>query len=221
MAFNHIAAKHKIFELARAHQFCDPISSRSLSEQSREEELSALLVLRSQLKYVNWHQVKLWDIQPDPAHNKDSNARASMSGVTVGSLFRGKICVVNEFPLMTTSKPQVQIWGDMKADIVLYESDHAIVLIENKVGASFTGCGDDPRYGQLARQARYLDSLDGKLERYLMLASGYDFFNKYWYSSELFRLIEYRKKKRLNKIKFKLLVWEQIICPEWQPPNGR
>lgn len=224
MTFNYIAAKRKIFELARAQQFYDPISLRPLSKKFQEEELSAILVMRSQLNRVDWRQVKLWDIEAQSLQNPDKNARARMSDETVGGLFRGRICVANEFPLMTTKLEEVQIWGDMRADVVLYESDRVIVLIESKFGAPFTGRGKHLEDGQLARQAKYLDSLGHIPDKYLMLVSGYEFFDSYWNSSDLFRLKEHRmkehrkKRKGADKIKFKLLVWEQIISPEWRPP---
>jgi hypothetical protein len=209
-------ARLKLFRFAQKNKFDDPVSRRPINDDSREEELSAVLALRSQMGLVKWNRVNFWDIVP--LNDVYRNARAKRTGKVVSSVFSEGCHMSTEYPLMTTKDKRTWIWGAMKADLVLFER-RKVALIENKIGPGMTGWGDDPKRGQLALQAKYLDSLGPKLDKYLVLISGYEFFNKFWFTGEMHKLIEHRKSKERETIKFRLLVWEQIISPDWQPPD--
>jgi hypothetical protein len=210
MTFTKTTAREGIFRLARESGFDDPVSHRPVTS---EVELSAVLALRSQMGLVKWDRVNFWAI--DSQNDADRNARAKRTNTVVASVFDGRH-VTTEYPLISTNDERTWFWHGMKADLLLLGRSR-VALIENKIGAKSTGQGDDPEDGQLARQAKYLDFLGPELDRYLILISGYEFFNAYWESTQMRALVERRKSNRPERIKFRLLVWEQVIDPDWSP----
>lgn len=205
--FNVNRARENLFNLAQEFGFTDPISNLGPVD---ENGLSCLLVLRHQHQpeTIDWAKVPLYDFA-SVSDGYDSAKAGAKTGYA--SFFRFATCVTAEYPLLNPTTSEGQTWGGMRSDVVLCNPGRFVALLENKIGASFTGWGGDPEKGQLALQARYLDSLTSFPDRYLIVISGKEFFDNCWYSSELYRLRERRAKNGKNAVDLRLLAWEDIF----------
>ena len=192
MAFKD-TVKKKLFNQIPEY-FNDPVTKLA---PANEVQMTSLLGLFHQRNLINWQDVNLY--KPD---NNLSDKKASDLLSTDGTLS----C---EWSMFAESDEQIQIWGQMSADLIyLSKTYDTIVLIENKIGSNFTSDGDDVDTGQLARQIKYLIK-SGIPNKYIILLSSSEFFKASWYSSELQATLKHLNKEKA--VQGYLLHWENIF----------
>lgn len=177
-------------------QFVDPVTGYPPELPKLEEQLSALLALFHQRGLIDWKRVNLYLPDKTP------------SGRMADELFTSGGTILCEYPLFAGSRQDTEKWGSMPADLLyISEDSHTIILIENKIGSKLREKGH-LEHGQLARQAKYL--LQSKMpERYLVLLSTQEFFDKGWYLRELQNTLAFEN--RSSMITGYLMQWEEVL----------
>lgn len=188
MSINKHAVKKKLFAA-----FTDRVTGYS---PQKEVELSAILAVLHQRREIRWNQV--------PLYTPSNEA----TGHYADSLLAKGGTISCEYPMISSSQREVNTWGAMTADLLYVSNDYqTIVLIENKIGSSFTSGDKDVETGQLARQIEYLNSTKVS-SPYLILLSSDDFFLAGWYFSELVATLQH--KTHCNRVQAYLMKWEDI-----------
>lgn len=72
------------------------------------------------------------------------------------SIISNGVFFISEYPLFYSNEQECAIWGEMKADIVYFDSNaDKVIIMENKIGSAI-GHGKDPKNSQFTRQLIYL-----------------------------------------------------------------
>ena len=179
--------------------FLDPLT---LSKPTRETELSGLL--------AHFHQVGAIDWSGVPLRDTDGNA----IGRPCSEVISSTDLVVCEYPLFCMSEDDSRIWGDMRADLLFISKQRSsVVLVENKIGSEFTGNGDNPEAGQLAKQAYFLIAVQERYKSFvdcaLVVLSAEGYVKRNWYGGGLRETLQVHK--RHEKVEGYQLCWEDIL----------
>jgi hypothetical protein len=188
------AAKKRLLKTLPS-RFVDPITGYP---PRGEVQLSGLLGLFHQLGRVAWNKVPL--LLPT----------GSPSGRMADELLANAV-VCGEYQLFWNSETENRVFGSMPADLIFLSPDvQKVVIVENKIGAGFSGAGGDPVKGQLAKQADFLCACRIP-ERFLVVLSGKEFFEKKppWYSNEVQRTLECNN--RAAQVNGYLMQWEDVF----------
>lgn len=173
--------------------FVDPVTMRY---PSSETQLSAVLCYYHLMGRVDWNSIRLYSMDN------------TFSGKTADEIISTSEPLCCEYPLFASTE-QVRIWGQMSADLLSYSKDkERVTLIENKIGSNFTSGGGDPCTGQLARQIEYLIQSNVK-DKNIVLLSAKQFFDKYWYSTELLNTLDHKDAREL--VAGHLIYWEEVF----------
>ena len=192
MAFKD-EAKKKLFE-SIPNEFVDPITKLP---PTSETQLSGLLCYFHLSNKIDWSKIKLYSVDN------------TFSGKTADQIIAKAKTLCCEYPLFASTKEQISIWGQMSADLLSYSKEEdRVTLIENKIGSNFTSGGGDPVTGQLARQIEYLIQSDVK-DKNIILLSSKQFFDKYWYSTELLKTLKH--KNAIEIVTGHLIYWEEVF----------
>lgn len=173
--------------------FVDPITGYP---PTNEVQISGLLGLFHQMGRVRWENVPLFLPTNQP------------SGIMADELFAGTL-MCGEYQLFWSTYNEMQVWGSMPADLICFSKNKQIVtMVENKIGAGFTGVQGDVAVGQLGRQLEFLQSCKFS-KRALVLLSTTELFNKGWYRNELAGALKHGdREKRVTGF---LMCWEGIL----------
>jgi hypothetical protein len=182
--------KEELFNEIRKHKDFQDILTNYYP--SNEEQLSAIFGVLFQNGKIDLEKINLY--------NPNQDGELTSSNAMLSNVVKNDYTLINEFPLFAEKKEEIEIWGGMKIDLAFFNDD-AIVLIENKIGSTFTYEGT-----QLERQLKFLDKLKNFKNKTLIVLSSKKFFNKKWYSSELDKFL-----KDFNKINGYLICWEDIF----------
>jgi hypothetical protein len=182
--------KEELFNEIRKHKDFQDILTNYYP--SNEEQLSAIFGVLFQNGKIDLEKINLY--------NPNQDGELTSSNAMLSNVVKNDYTLINEFPLFAEKKEEIEIWSGMKIDLAFFNDD-AIVLIENKIGSTFTYEGT-----QLKRQLKFLDKLKNFKNKTLIVLSSKKFFNKKWYSSELDKFL-----KDFNKINGYLICWEDIF----------
>lgn len=167
--------KAEIFGAARSSGFVDPFTGHV---PESERALSGLLAFYGQRDRIDWAKVTLFDAKSQEA--------VSMAA---DFLIEARGSYISEYLLMHSTTEELNLWGQMPADMMYLSSDGATaVLWENKVGSKI-GYGPTPNENQFARQLRYLQVLRNRgsaiRRTAFVLISGAAMLEANWYKGEL------------------------------------
>jgi len=162
-----------------------------------EDEFSSLLSIYHQLGKIEWKSIPLLRV-------KD----CSLANMNMASIFADEGVVSREWPLFIRNWDEGgNKWGEMKPDLIYISNDiQSVCFLENKFGDLRE---QPPKDGQLALYLDYLLELESP-NKYFILLSGKEFFDKGWYNSELHAAIEH-KSDRIN-ISSYLIMWEDVFA---------
>ena len=167
--------KTEIFDAARSSGFVDPFTGHV---PESERALSGLLAFYGQRDRIDWAKVTLVD-----ARSQES------ASIAADFLVEPRGSYISEYLLMHSTTEELNLWGQMPADMMYLSSDGATaVLWENKVGSNI-GYGPAPNENQFARQLRYLQALRNRgsaiRRTAFVLVSGAAMLEANWYKGEL------------------------------------
>lgn len=198
MASSKNDVKEALFAAAVRNKFLDPLTN---SEPTSETELSGLLAYFQQIGAIDWSDVPLLDTEGRPV------------GYSSEDLLSSTDLVVSEYPLFCRSASESDIWGEMRADLLfISEQRSSVVLVENKIGSEFTGNGDDPETGQLAKQADFLIDVQehGRFQSCAqVIITTKEYVKNDWYGGVLKNTLAVPK--RYGKVNGYQLCWEDIF----------
>lgn len=167
--------KAKIFEAARSSGFVDPFTGHV---PESERALSGLLAFYGQRDRIDWAKVTLFDARPEEP-----------TSITADLLIEQRGSYISEYLLMHSTTEELNLWGQMPADVMYLSSDGGTaVLWENKVGSNI-GYGPAPDENQFARQLQYLRAVHNRSSSIrrtaFVVVSGAAMLEANWYKGEL------------------------------------
>lgn len=167
--------KAKIFEAARISGFVDPFMGHV---PESERALSGLLAFYGQRDRIDWAKIRLFDASSQEP-----------TSIAANLLFQPRGSYISEYLLMHSTAEELNLWGQMPADVMYLSSDATTaVLWENKVG-SHIGYGPAPNENQFARQLQYLQAVHNRSSSIkrtaFVLVSGAAMLEANWYKREL------------------------------------
>lgn len=165
----------EIFGAARSSGFVDPFTGHV---PESERALSALLALYGQRDRIDWAKVTLYDERSQES-----------TSIAANFLIEPRGSYISEYLLMHSTTEELNLWGQMPADVMYLSSDATTaVLWENKVG-SHIGYGPAPNENQFARQLQYLQAVHNRSSTVrrtaFVLVSGAAMLEANWYQGEL------------------------------------
>ena len=168
--------------------FCDPITG---IKPSSEMEITAVLLVKHQLKKINWESVRV-------------RGAVNEEELVASHLIDEQDLSLSEYPLFAKEQHAIDRWGLMTPDLIFMARDISRVsFIEAKVDSEFTH-GNTPPNGQASRYLEFLGASGIEDKSLTILCPE---FNYEWYRSRLARA----SNELGNIVPSYILLWEDLF----------